>query len=65
MSTFLFDEIIFGPVKDFRCPVCGKKHKRSDVGKKCQFCGETDIDSKMSRRRKMGHIKLHAPVAHI
>ena len=61
----LFDEVIFGPSKDFKCPVCGKKHKRSDAGKLCISCGETVIESKMVRRRKMGHIQLNAPVAHI
>ncbi|NOQ50397.1 MAG: DNA-directed RNA polymerase subunit beta', partial [Mycoplasmataceae bacterium] len=44
---------------------CGKKHKRSDAGKPCSSCGETIIESKLVRRRKMGHIKLAAPVAHI
>ncbi len=61
----LFDERIFGPTKDFRCPVCGKKHRRSDAGKKCSSCGESIIESKMSRRRKMGHIQLASPVSHI
>ncbi len=61
----LFDERIFGPTKDYKCPVCGKKHRRSDVGKKCSSCGEAIIESKMARRRKMGHISLAAPVAHI
>ncbi len=61
----LFDERIFGPTKDFKCPVCGKKHRRSDVGKKCSSCGEAIIESKMARRRKMGHIELASPVTHI
>ncbi len=61
----LFDERIFGPIKDYKCPLCGKKHKRSDAGKKCLGCGEAIIESKLVRRRKMGHIKLAAPVAHI
>ncbi len=61
----LFDEKIFGPVKNYRCASCGKKHKRSDEGKKCTSCGESIIESKMTRRRKMGHIELAAPVAHI
>ena len=61
----LFDETIFGPTKDYRCPLCGKKHKRADAGKPCIGCGESVIESKMVRRRKMGHIKLNAPVAHI
>ncbi len=61
----LFDERIFGPTKDFKCPVCQKKFKRSDSGKKCSSCGEAIIESKMARRRKMGHIQLAAPVSHI
>ncbi len=61
----LFDEKIFGPTKDFKCPVCQKKFKRSDAGKKCSSCGEAVIESKMARRRKMGHIQLAAPVSHI
>lgn len=61
----LFDEKIFGPTKDFKCPVCQKKFKRSDAGKVCSYCGEAVIESKMARRRKMGHIRLAAPVAHI
>jgi DNA-directed RNA polymerase subunit beta' len=61
----LFDERIFGPAKDFRCPYCGKKHKRADVGKPCSSCGESIIESKMVKRRKMGHISLATPVAHI
>lgn len=61
----LFDEKIFGPTKDYKCPVCGKKHKRSDANKKCSSCGEAIIESKMARRRKMGHIQLAAPVTHI
>ncbi|BDV03733.1 MAG: DNA-directed RNA polymerase subunit beta' [Candidatus Hepatoplasma scabrum] len=61
----LFDEKIFGTTKDYRCPVCGKKHKRSDAGKKCIACGEAIIESKLVRRRRMGHIKLATPIAHI
>ncbi|AHK22601.1 DNA-directed RNA polymerase subunit beta' [Candidatus Hepatoplasma crinochetorum Av] len=61
----LFDERIFGTTKDYRCPVCGKKHKRSDAGKKCTSCGEAIIESKLVRRRRMGHIKLATPIAHI
>lgn len=61
----LFDERIFGPIKDYKCSACGKKHKRSDAGKKCSACGKTTIESKMTRRRRMGHIKLAAPVTHI
>ncbi|NQX83616.1 MAG: DNA-directed RNA polymerase subunit beta' [Mycoplasmataceae bacterium] len=61
----LFCERIFGPVKDYRCPVCGKKHKRVDEGRKCLNCGESIIYSSSVRRRFMGHIQLATPVAHI
>ncbi len=61
----LFDEKIFGPIKDYVCPICGKKHKRADVGKMCSSCGKAEIQSKMTRRRYMGHIALAADIAHI
>ena len=61
----LFCEIIFGTTKDFRCPHCGKKHKRVDEGKRCQNCGEGIIYSSLVRRRRMGHIELATPISHI
>ncbi len=61
----LFDEKIFGPTKDYRCPVCGKRHKRADHGKPCSNCGEAIIYPKSVRRRHMGHINLYSPVANI
>ncbi len=61
----LFDEKIFGPMKDYKCPVCGKKHKRSNVGKLCSNCGESKIYAKSVRRRHMGHIQLNSEVANI
>ncbi|QCZ36695.1 DNA-directed RNA polymerase subunit beta' [Mycoplasma nasistruthionis] len=65
----LFDELIFGPTTDYKCPVCGTKYKKSDEG---QHCSKTpacekykpEILPKITRRTRMGHIKLHNPVVH-
>lgn len=65
----LFDELIFGPTTDYKCPICGKKYKISNEG---SICGNTEeckkekpeILPKISRRSRMGHIKLHAPIVH-
>ncbi|MCR9247579.1 MAG: DNA-directed RNA polymerase subunit beta' [bacterium] len=59
----LFCERIFGPEKDWECS-CGKykgiKHKNIT----CDKCGVTITHSRV-RRKRMGHINLAAPVAHI
>jgi DNA-directed RNA polymerase subunit beta' len=59
----LFCERIFGPEKDWECS-CGKykgiKHKNIT----CDKCGVMITHSRV-RRRRMGHINLAAPVAHI
>ncbi|MBR2998901.1 MAG: DNA-directed RNA polymerase subunit beta', partial [Mycoplasmataceae bacterium] len=65
----LFDELIFGPVTDYRCPICAKKYKRSSEGLFCEateLCKEKKplILPKISRRSRMGHIKLNSPVVH-
>ncbi|MDR1991472.1 MAG: DNA-directed RNA polymerase subunit beta' [Mycoplasmataceae bacterium] len=59
----LFDEAIFGPVKDYECS-CGKYKKVKYKGKICEKCGVEIIES-IVRRERMGHIELAAPVAHI
>ncbi|MDR2369500.1 MAG: DNA-directed RNA polymerase subunit beta', partial [Mycoplasmataceae bacterium] len=59
----LFDEAIFGPVKDYEC-ACGKYKKVKYKGKICEKCGVEIIES-IVRRERMGHIELAAPVAHI
>lgn len=59
----LFDEAIFGPVKDYECS-CGKYKKVKYRGKICEKCGVEIIES-IVRRERMGHIKLVYPVAHI
>ncbi|GAA5414760.1 DNA-directed RNA polymerase subunit beta' [Ureaplasma ceti] len=62
-SGGLFDEAIFGPVKDYEC-ACGKYKKVKFKGKKCEKCG-VDITDSIVRRERMGHIELASPVAHI
>lgn len=59
----LFDEAIFGPVKNYEC-ACGKYKKVKFKGKKCDKCG-VDITDSIVRRERMGHIELAYPVAHI
>ncbi len=59
----LFSEQIFGPVKDYEC-ACGKYKGIRYKGIRCDRCGVEVIHS-LSRRERMGHIKLAAPVAHI
>lgn len=65
----LFDEMIFGPTTDYKCPICAKKYKRSSEGSTCEatpMCKESkpEILPKISRRNRMGHIKLNSPVVH-
>ena len=59
----LFDERIFGPVKDWECS-CGKYRRIRYKGIICDKCGVEVIQSKV-RRERMGHIELASPVAHI
>ena len=59
----LFDEKIFGPIKDFEC-YCGKYKGARYRGIICDKCGVEITQSKV-RRERMGHINLAAPVAHI
>ncbi|BBG42052.1 DNA-directed RNA polymerase beta' chain [Mycoplasmopsis californica] len=65
----LFDEIIFGPTTDYKCPVCNTKYKRSDENTDCvrtPMCvkHKPKILPKISRRSRMGHIQLKNPVVH-
>ncbi|AWX42761.1 DNA-directed RNA polymerase subunit beta' [Metamycoplasma cloacale] len=65
----LFDEIIFGPMIDYRCPVCGHKYKKINEGSFCtktELCKQEKVEilPKISRRNHMGHIKLNSPVVH-
>jgi DNA-directed RNA polymerase subunit beta' len=59
----LFDEKIFGPVKDYECH-CGKYKRRRYKGIICDKCG-VEVTHSRVRRERMGHIDLAAPVAHV
>lgn len=59
----LFDEAIFGPVKDYECS-CGKYKKIKYKGKTCEKCG-VEITESIVRRERVGHIELAVPIAHI
>jgi DNA-directed RNA polymerase subunit beta' len=59
----LFDEKIFGPIKDFEC-YCGKYKGIRYKGITCDKCG-VEVTQSRVRRERMGHIALAAPVAHI
>ncbi|MGX9358084.1 DNA-directed RNA polymerase subunit beta' [Mycoplasma sp. 773] len=65
----LFDEIIFGPMIDYRCPTCGYKYKKINEGSYCtrtDLCRKENVQilPKIARRNHMGHIKLNSPVVH-
>lgn len=59
----LFDEKIFGPMKDYEC-YCGKYKRIRYKGIICDKCG-VEVTQSRVRRERMGHINLAAPVAHI
>jgi len=59
----LFDEKIFGPIKDYEC-YCGKYKRIRYKGIICDKCGVEVTQSKV-RRERMAHITLSSPVAHI
>lgn len=59
----LFDEKIFGPVKDYECH-CGKYKGIRYRGIVCDKCG-VELTQARVRRERMGHISLASPVAHI
>ena len=59
----LFDEKIFGPVRDWEC-ACGKYKRIRYKGIVCDKCG-VEVTRSAVRRERMGHIKLAVPVAHI
>ena len=59
----LFDERIFGPIKDWEC-YCGKYRRIRYKGIVCDKCG-VEVTRAIVRRERMGHIKLAAPVSHI
>ena len=59
----LFDEKIFGPIRDWEC-YCGKYKRIRYKGIICDKCG-VEVTKSAVRRERMGHIKLSAPVCHI
>ena len=59
----LFDEKIFGPMKDYEC-YCGKYKRIRYKGIICDKCG-VEVTQARVRRERMGHISLATPVAHI
>lgn len=59
----LFDERIFGPVKDWEC-YCGKYKRIRYKGIICDKCG-VEVTHSRVRRERMGHISLACPVAHV
>ncbi|HXG61442.1 MAG TPA: DNA-directed RNA polymerase subunit beta' [Planctomycetota bacterium] len=59
----LFCERIFGPEKDWEC-FCGKYKGIKYKGIVCDRCG-VEITQARVRRKRMGHINLAAPCAHI
>ena len=59
----LFDERIFGPVKNFEC-YCGKYKGIRYKSVICDKCGVEVVNSRV-RRERMGHITLATPVAHV
>ncbi len=59
----LFCEVIFGPERDFQC-YCGKYKRIRYKGIICDRCG-VEVTHSSVRRKRLGHIKLACPVAHI
>ena len=59
----LFDEKIFGPIKDWEC-YCGKYKRIRYKGIVCDKCG-VEVTKSSVRRERMGHIALAVPVTHI
>jgi DNA-directed RNA polymerase subunit beta' len=59
----LFDEKIFGPMKDYEC-FCGKYKRIRYKGIICDKCG-VEVTQARVRRERMAHITLATPIAHI
>jgi len=59
----LFCERIFGPERDYECH-CGKYRGQKHMGIVCDKCGVM-VTTSRERRKRMGHISLAAPTAHI
>src|SRR5262249_18391143 len=59
----LFCEAIFGPLHEYRCR-CGRLAGQPKRRRTCRHC-LTPVLQRRGRRRKMGHVELAAPVAHV
>ena len=59
----LFDERVFGPIKDWEC-YCGKYKKIRYKGVICDRCG-VEVTRSSVRRERLGHIDLVVPVVHV
>ena len=59
----LFDERIFGPLKDNMCS-CGKLKGKQFRGRVCENCG-VEVGDHKERRVRCGRIELTVPVVHI
>ncbi|MDR2075309.1 MAG: DNA-directed RNA polymerase subunit beta' [Holosporales bacterium] len=59
----LFCARIFGPIKDYEC-LCGRYKRMKYKGTICEKCG-VEVTLSRTRRERMGHIELAAPVAHV
>ncbi len=60
---WLFCEQIFGPRKNYEC-ACGKYKRMRYKWVICERCW-VEVTKASTRRERMGHIDLYAPVAHI
>ncbi len=62
-QNWLFCEAIFGPAKNYECS-CGKYKGLRYKGIVCDKCG-VEVTSSRTRRTRMGHIELAAPIVHV
>jgi hypothetical protein len=58
----LFDQRIFGPIRDFKC-ACGKYSGDDFANMVCDICG-VKVTSKRSRSTRFGHIDFFIDIAH-
>ena len=58
----LDDQVIFGPVHDFKC-ACGKYNGRRHEGMICDRCG-VKLTTHTHRRKRFGHIELVTTLPH-
>ena len=58
----LYDQAIFGPVRDYEC-ACGKFRGAQHQGMICDRCG-VKVTNVAARRQRFGHIELPTPILH-